>query len=146
MKNKECEVPFCRKLAKRGKMCSAHKKAAWRKANPEHAAFLNLKQSAKRRNIAFELTLEQFREFCAATSFMKVKAKAKNFFSVDRIDSDKGYSICNIQVLTVSENSKKEHERRKAEKILIEKHLHKTGYFKDKRTPSEPDNDCRPSS
>lgn len=77
------------------------------------ASYYNLRGNAKRRNKEFDLTLEQFREFCIRTEYHLGKGKTKTSYSIDRIDDNKGYTLDNIRILTLSENTQKENLRRK---------------------------------
>lgn len=75
--------------------------------NPLTYTYNSLKCNARRRGKPFDLTFIQFSKFCIDSNYMKLKGKTKNQYSIDRIDPTKGYSIDNIQILTVSENSTK---------------------------------------
>lgn len=104
----KCGTPYCRNEKAPGrKIC--HKCRARRQAisNPVGYAYNNLKQNAKRRGKYFDLTLEEFTEFCRSTDYIDKKGKSRKSYSIDRIDNSKGYTISNIQILTLSENSKK---------------------------------------
>ena len=79
----------------------------WRAANPVKAAYHNLKSNAKRRGKAFNLTLQDFKDFCQATDYIKSRGRKATCYHVDRIDETKGYSRENIQPLTNSANVKK---------------------------------------
>jgi hypothetical protein len=80
---------------------------SWRAANPIHAAYLNLKNNAKRRGKKFTLTLVQFEKFCVKTDYMQGKGKHATSYHIDRIDETKGYTIRNIQVLKNATNLRK---------------------------------------
>ena len=65
--------------------------------------FSKLKRDAERRNLPFEITIEDIynqynkqRELCAFTGFHVVFGKDA---SIDRIDSLKGYTVDNIQIV-----------------------------------------------
>ena len=65
--------------------------------------FSKLKRDAERRNLAFEITIEDIhnlynkqKECCAFTGFPLVFGEDA---SVDRIDSSKGYTLDNIQIV-----------------------------------------------
>jgi len=65
--------------------------------------FSKLKRDAERRNLPFEITIEDIynqynkqRELCAFTGFHVVFGKDA---SIDRIDSLKGYTLDNIQIV-----------------------------------------------
>lgn len=100
----------CNKSAARdSNYCYACQKKAYREAHPVKAAYQGLKSGAKRRGKEFTLTLEEFEQFCIATEYIIKKGRSKDSYSIDRIDVTKGYTLDNIQVLTVSKNSKKRH-------------------------------------
>jgi len=68
------------------------------------------KQNAKRRKKFFDVTLEQFREFCERTNYISLKGREADCASIDRDLIELGYTISNLQILTVSQNSIKRHE------------------------------------
>lgn len=78
--------------------CSACLQRRWRKNNPIKAHLHWLKDSARKRHLAFSLTFEQFELFVIQTQLI-----TRNL-TVDRIDNLKGYHADNIQALTRSEN------------------------------------------
>jgi len=80
----------------------------WRENNPIRAAYLNLKNNAKRRGKEFLLTFEQFEKFAVNYTISYGKKRNKDTWSIDRIDPTKGYSIDNIQLLTLQKNSEKQ--------------------------------------
>jgi len=70
-------------------------------------AYYNLRSNAKHRGKEFDLTFEQFKKFAIETDYFVGKGKKKDSYSIDRIDNNKGYTLDNIQIMTLSENSKK---------------------------------------
>lgn len=70
-------------------------------------AFSVLRNNAKRRNVEFTLTFEQFEKFCIKYDYLAGKGKTKESYSIDRIDNSRGYVEDNIAILTLSENSRK---------------------------------------
>lgn len=107
-KKQKCATKRCaKKTAKGAKHCSACRMRKYREQNPVKAAYDHLKYNAARRGHEFMLTIEQFKAFCVETNYIMGKGRTKESYSIDRIDNDKGYTIDNIRVLTVSENSKK---------------------------------------
>ena len=65
-----------------------------------HAYVLNaLRASARKRKLPFTITLAQFKEFCAKTGYMELRGHGAGFYTVDRIDSNKGYHANNIRIL-----------------------------------------------
>lgn len=107
MKNRKCISKHCRKQAKDGSLCYSCAKRKYKQNHPVKYAYNTLKQNAKRRGKVFELTFEQFQEFCIKYDYIQGKGVTKESYSIDRIDNSKGYTIDNIQILSVSENSRK---------------------------------------
>jgi hypothetical protein len=105
MKTK-CETKYCKNKVK-GKYCSTCRSKKSREQNPVKYSYSNLKSNSKRRGIAFKLTFEEFIQFCYQTQYLAGKGKTKTSFSIDRIENDKGYTLDNIRILTLSDNSKK---------------------------------------
>ena len=105
---KPCITPGCSKsAAPKHSYCYACAKAANRARYPLKAAYLNLKDNAKRRGKEFDLTFEQFQIFAAKTDYMRKKGIHSESYHIDRIDETKGYTINNIQVITNCENLRK---------------------------------------
>lgn len=75
--------------------------------------YQHLRSNAIRRGKEFKLTLEEFAEFCQQTNYIELSGKSTNSMSIDRIDSSKGYSADNIQMVTLAYNARKEHAERK---------------------------------
>lgn len=89
------------------RFCSKHSKRYQKEKNFLAYTFSSLKQNAKRRGKPFDLTLQEFKIFCKNTNYLGLKGRKSESASIDRIDSTKGYSLKNIQVLTLSQNSTK---------------------------------------
>lgn len=105
-----CAVKYCRNnKAKRGSVCHKHRQAAWRKNNPVSAALAKIRDRAKRKGIYFDITLEQFKEFCAEHGYPAVG------MHLDREIATEGYTIDNIQVLTAANNIAKGNRERTTE-------------------------------
>ena len=103
----KCKTLHCRNKKDRGTLCFKCISRRYRSKNKIKAAFYNLKSNAKRRNKFFDLTIEQFTQFAIETDYIKGKGKSIDSFSIDRIDNAKGYTIENIQILSISDNAKK---------------------------------------
>jgi hypothetical protein len=86
-------------------ICETCKSRAWRARNPIGALFANLKVSAGKREISFELTLAEFTEFCIATDYHKKHGKDPDSLTVDRIRPWEGYHARNIRALSHQKNS-----------------------------------------
>lgn len=89
-----------------------HEKRAWRQKNPVKSAYADKRHDAKRRNIPFSLTLEEFTAFAISSGYIEGKGHFGACFHLDRIDPQKGYEAGNIQVLTCSENTAKGNRER----------------------------------
>ena len=106
----KCSTKYCRNESAPGRVICWKCKSHQLKINNPVTYFLNaLRVNAKRRNKQFDLTLEQFKKFCTETGYLNKKGRHGDNLSIDRIRGNEGYSINNIQVLTVSENVRKEH-------------------------------------
>jgi len=75
--------------------------------NPEKYAYQSLKDNAKRRCKPFDLSFEQFTQFCITTSYIARKGRKKDCLHIDRIKESDGYTLENIQALTNTENIRK---------------------------------------
>ena len=87
--------------------CNARKK---RLKNPVMYAFKNVRDSANKRNIPFNLTFEQFKEFDRQTGYVDSCGKQSEDLTIDRIDSSKPYEFGNIRAITWLENCSKKVE------------------------------------
>lgn len=103
----KCAAKYCTNKAERTKFCNTCRSRKSRLSDPVRYAFWNLRNRAKQRNIAFTITLEQFRAFCVKTKFIAGKGRSADSFTIDRIYNNVGYHIDNIQVLTKKQNIKK---------------------------------------
>jgi len=75
--------------------------------NPLGYTYSLLKQNAKRRRKRFVLTIEQFKAFCDEHNYLALKGKTATSLSIDCIINEIGYEHGNLQVLTLSANSRK---------------------------------------
>lgn len=106
-----CKHGCGRLSAKNRKSCYKCEHEKRKKDDLAKYTFGVLRRNAKRRGIAFSLTLEEFRLFCVKTSYLNGKDRSVEGLSVDRIDPSKGYHKDNIQVLTLGDNVRKYHRR-----------------------------------
>lgn len=97
----------------KNRFCSKHNHRYQKYKNPYKYTFHQKRSRAKERGIEWNLTLDEFIEFCNETGYMDTKGKTKTSASIDRIDPNKGYEIGNIQILSLSDNTKKMHEDNK---------------------------------
>lgn len=65
------------------------------------------RRNARRRNIPWHLSFDEFKEFAIKFDLMVRAGRKKESLHIDRIDVNKGYVAGNIQVLSNSENIKK---------------------------------------
>jgi hypothetical protein len=93
-------------------LCSKHRARAYKLKNPEAYTFNVLRSNAKRRGVAFDLTLPEFTLFCMNTNYIEGKGKKGGSMSIDRIDPSVGYTVENIQILTLADNASKMHTDR----------------------------------
>lgn len=71
-------------------------------------AYYTLKGNAKRRNKFFDLTFDQFKQFCEENDYLQGKGKTAESKSIDRINNEIGYTITNLQILSLRDNTRKE--------------------------------------
>lgn len=79
----------------------------WRDNNPMMYCYMTLRDNAKRREINFELTFQQFSLFCYETKYIKRKGIYRKNYSIDRKDNTKGYTIDNICIMKTGDNCRK---------------------------------------
>ena len=84
-----------------------HRSRIFKDKHPVKYAYNKLKQRANERGHDFDLSFEQFKKFAEDSGWLHYKGKEKNSLSIDRIDEQKGYSIDNRSVKTLSENAAK---------------------------------------
>lgn len=99
----------CAKAHKK-KFCAKHHAVSQKQNNLAGYTYNLLKQNAKRRKKVFTITLQDFKDFCNETGYLETKGKTKFKSSIDRKDHTKGYEKGNLQILSLSENSKKRFE------------------------------------
>jgi len=78
------------------KLCWRCRNIIKKKRNPLRWQFNILRRSAKRRDVPFQITFEEYCEWCRVTGYMEKKGKGKGDMSVGRIDHSKGYCLDNI--------------------------------------------------
>ena len=94
-------------IKRKGGLCHKHYARKLREEKPILVRYFQFKGNAKRRNKPFNITLEEFRQFCEDTGYLITKGKRGQNAIIDRIDNRKGYSINNIQLLTNRMNASK---------------------------------------
>jgi hypothetical protein len=110
-KEDKCASKWCRNaraVNSNGYMLEHCWKCRSRRLKERHPAtyVLNmLRHSARKRNLPFTLTLEQFIKFCTDTGYLAKRGNQPDDLTIDRKDWNEGYHIWNIRVLTHAENS-----------------------------------------
>jgi hypothetical protein len=104
----KCNTKFCRNAAAHHrKFCNTCVSKKKRAKNPVRYAYDVLKMNAKRRGKHFGITFKEFQKFARRSDYLAGKGRRKESYTIDRIDNSKGYVIGNLQILTLSQNSKK---------------------------------------
>lgn len=95
------------------RFCSKHRHRFNKEKDPVKYTFNRKKSNSRRRGIPWNLSLPEFRQFCEETGYMDKKGRTAFAASIDRIDPTRGYEIGNLQLLSLSDNTKKMHEDNK---------------------------------
>lgn len=100
-----CVSWCCKRVAVLGRtQCPTCRSRLHRLRNPDAYAYCNLRCSARKRGIGFELSFEDFQEFCAVTGYVELRGKNPESLTVDRIKSDQPYRIGNIRIMRYDDN------------------------------------------
>lgn len=94
-------------------VCNKCRSKAWRTKNPIAYVYLNLKHNARKRDILFQITLIEFKEFIEPTEYMKKRGNCAGDLTIDRKKGDEGYHKDNLDILTRSENASKYHNKKR---------------------------------
>jgi len=103
---------------KRG-LCHKHYNIHRRIVDPVYNRYHNFKNNAAKRpwhgeiGIPFEITLEEFREFCQRTGYIIQKGKRGRNCTIDRVKNEFGYYIWNIEIRSHEANVRKYHREDK---------------------------------
>lgn len=102
-----CITPRCTRPPRTDeRICARCRDRIWRSRHPEHHLWNNLKKSAKRRGIAFTITLPEFQAFAAAEQLVERVGRGPECATVDRIDATRGYEPGNLRILSNQENAR----------------------------------------
>ena len=114
-----CPVRYCKNAPRNisdhphsTQLCGSHAKELWRIRNPVHAAYDNLRASARKRRKVFTLTFKEFETLIKPTRYMDDKGKMRFCLHIDRKEVTLGYTFDNLQVTTCTENVVKGHAER----------------------------------
>jgi len=114
-----CITKFCRNdRVKNRKLCHKCKLLRYRTDNPIRYAYRNVADRANKYGYDFSLSFDEFKAFCDKTGYLKTKGSGGDDMSIDRIDSSKGYSADNIQILTKGLNAAKNNRDYRSPKYI----------------------------
>lgn len=77
----------------------------WRTNNPLKYTYNNLKGSAKRRNIYFDISISYFEKFVSENNYLYKKGRSALSLTIDRKNPKIGYIEGNIRVLPLLINA-----------------------------------------
>lgn len=107
---KRCPAFGCRnQKASKQAFCAKHVHRKKKAEKPLRYAFDLMKNNARTRGVVFELSFVEFVQFCRVTGYMENKGRRATALHIDRIEISLGYRADNIQVLSNSDNVKKQH-------------------------------------
>ena len=100
-----CKHWNCRREARKGRSdCSTCDSRKYRIKNRARYVFNQVRESARKRKIGFELTFEEFTEFDRKTSYVEHIGREPDSLTMDRINPAGPYSPDNIRILTHRQN------------------------------------------
>jgi len=105
---RKCAVKFCRRKvhkSEKSPICSRHRARRWKERYPLRYSFNKLRNRARERGHEFLLTFKHYEKFALESGYAEGKGKTAESFSINRIDENRGYSVDNIECITLSENS-----------------------------------------
>ncbi len=105
----KCLTKFCRGQTfknHKNTLCPKCRSRRWKDRNPLRYFFGKLKNRARERGKEFSLTFDEYKQFCAATDYDKLKGKTKYSLSINRKNPSRGYHFDNIEAITLSLNSR----------------------------------------
>lgn len=79
-----------------------------------------LRHSARKRQLAFTITVQEFKTWCQQTGYLELRGQKPDDLTIDRIDWNEGYHIWNIRTLTHKENSEQGADNRARSERLTE--------------------------
>lgn len=109
-----CVAYRCKnKHTPKNRFCSKHNHRYQKYKNPYKYCYHQKRGRTIERGIEWNLTIDEFIEFCDEHNYLDNKGRTKTSASIDRIDPSKGYEKGNLQILSLSDNTKKMHEDNK---------------------------------
>lgn len=106
----KCRTKFCRGIVHKSchsPWCAKCKAKRWKAASPVGYFYHKLRTSANRRGILFLLTRQKFAELWNG-GLAANHGKTKFCLSVDRVNNQLGYLDSNVQLLTLTNNVRKQ--------------------------------------
>lgn len=106
-----CWVKGCSKPSKNDRcLCHMHEMRRWRAKAKRTADYCTLRDHAKARGIAFDISPEYWKGLTDAFGFYT--AREDEVLTIDRVDATRGYVEGNLRVVTMSVNASKSHRER----------------------------------
>jgi hypothetical protein len=118
-KPRYCKTKYCTNaLSKKGKSpyCGKCRSRRYREKHPLYSTYLIKKYNAKRDGISFTVTYDEWYGYCMKTGYIELKGQEPTSQVIDRKLPELGYTISNMQPLTVVENGRKSVKERKNKK------------------------------
>lgn len=113
MKFGKCETKYCTNTrAKDRVLCHKCRNKKYRKANPFRYRYHNLKNSARKRHIPFNLTFKEFVQLWKDSGKWE-QLLAGEPWTVDRIDVNLGYEPGNVRIVDIYLNVQVWHDSQK---------------------------------
>lgn len=110
-KLRKCNTKGCRNWINPEKnhnyYCPKCASRRFKEAHPLKYSFIKLKARAKERGHAFTITYGYYERLAIQSGYAAGKGRSADSLSLDRIDPRRGYEPGNLQVITISENSRK---------------------------------------
>jgi len=107
LKGRCCAYRCKKKHKNKDRFCARHRHIYTKHKDPVAYTYHATRCNAKRRGKDWNLTLQEFREFCEQTDYIKLKGVLSNHYSIDRLDNSIGYQLDNIRCITNNQNSSK---------------------------------------
>lgn len=91
----------------KGTKCRPCRYKLEKEKNPVKFAYDTWRRNAKRRGKFFDVTLEEFKEFCIEYEYMNKRGTSATGLHIDRANETKGYTKGNLRALENTDNVKK---------------------------------------
>ena len=91
--------------APRHKYCYKCRYKHQKEKTPIKRAYFTLRQNCQRKKVDFNLTLEEFTEFCSKNNYIVEKGIYADDYQIARIDKEQGYNKNNIHYIQNKQNA-----------------------------------------